>query len=90
MRHGSEKLGVMQSSDRLENEMLKNMRQLTILQSFGLSYITWGILYITCTAQSVLLVTIVVYAFVRCVYCSANAAASSWYYAILPQSQWVT
>ena len=86
MRHGSEKLGVMQSSDRLENEMLENMRQLTILQS----YITWGILYITCTAQSVFLFTVIVYPFVRCVYCSVNAAASSWYYAILPQSQWVT
>ena len=77
MRHGSEKLRVMQSSDRLENEMLENMRQLTILQRFGLSYITWGILYITCTAQSVLLFTVVGYPFVRCVYCFVNAAASS-------------
>ena len=41
MQQRSEKLGVMQACDRLENEMheirRKNMRQLTILQSFGLS-----------------------------------------------------
>ena len=41
MQQRSEKLGVMQACDRLENEMheirQKNMRQLTILQSFGLS-----------------------------------------------------
>ena len=46
MRQGSEKLGVMQSSDCLENETHENMRQLTILQSFGLSYRTWGIHYV--------------------------------------------
>ena len=46
MLQGSEKLGVMQSSDRLEKEMHENMRQLTILQSFGLSYITRGIKYV--------------------------------------------
>ena len=46
MRHGSEKLGVMQSSDRLENEMHESMRQLTILQSFGLNYITSEIHYV--------------------------------------------
>ena len=41
MQQRSEKLGVMQACDRLENEIheirRKNMRQLTILQSFGLS-----------------------------------------------------
>ena len=41
MQQRSEKMGVMQVCDRLENEMheirQKNMRQLTILQSFGLS-----------------------------------------------------
>ena len=41
MQQRSEKFGVMQACDRLENEMheirRKNMRQLTILQSFGLS-----------------------------------------------------
>ena len=41
MQQRSEKLGVMQACDRLENEMYeirrKNMRQLTILQSFSLS-----------------------------------------------------
>ena len=40
MQQRSEKLGVMQACDRLENEIheirRKNMRQLTILQSFGL------------------------------------------------------
>ena len=41
MQQRSEKLGVMQACNRLENEIheirRKNMRQLTILQSFGLS-----------------------------------------------------
>ena len=44
MQQRSNKLGVMQACDCLENEThevrRKNMRQLTILQSFGLSYIT--------------------------------------------------
>ena len=84
MRQGSEKLGVMQLSDRLENEMHENMRQLTILESFGLSYITWGIHYVYCTKCTY---TVVVYPFARCVYRFVNAAASSCYYATLPQSQ---
>ena len=74
MRQGSKKLGVMQSiSDRLENEMHENMRLLTILQRFGLSYITWEIHYVYCTKCTY---TVVVYPFARCVYCFVNVAAS--------------
>ena len=73
MRQGSEKLGAM------ENEKHENMRQLTILQSFGLSYITWKIrvrvlyvrvlykVYIYCSRLSFCSV---------CLLFSLNAAAS--------------
>ena len=80
MQRGSEKLGVMQSSDLLENKMHENMRQLMILQSFALSHMIWGIHYVYCMKCTY---TVVVYPFVCCVYCFVNAAASSCYYADL-------
>ena len=81
MRQESEKLGVMQSRDRLENEIHENMRQLKVPQSLGLNYITQEINYVCCTKYAY---TVVVCPFV---YCFVNAAASSCCYATLPQSQ---
>ena len=72
MRQGSEKLGGM------ENEMHENMRQLTILQSFGLQELhDLGNTLRVLSVRTKFTHIVVVYPFVRCVYCFANAAASS-------------
>ena len=62
---------MMLSCDRLDNEMYENMRQLTTLQCFGLTYITWGMHYVYCTKCT----TVVVYPLICCD-CFANAAVT--------------